>query len=147
VVVWDKGGAVGRGGGWGVGGGGGGSSGGGMALRGGGKARLTGAPSLRIHQGRPYLVAPVRVPADLAVRIVSADVEVVVEGGGRESEPPLGAALPQIMQWRSVTGDAVVEGRSIRIPAGEESDWYVYATYVPDAVVRFRVSQVLFNAV
>jgi hypothetical protein len=107
---------------------------------------VTGAPSLQIHQGHPYLVASVKVPADVSTRIVSADVAVVVEGGGRESEPPLGAALPQVMQWQSVSGNVVVQGRSIRVPAGEESDWYVYATYVPDAVVRFQVSQVTSDA-
>lgn len=111
-----------------------------------GRVRLAGAPSLRIHQGHPYLVAPVKVPADHRVRLVSADVEVVVEGGGRETEPPLGAALPQIMQWQSATGDVVVQGRSIQVQPGEDSDWYVYATYLPDAVVRFRVSQVASSA-
>ncbi|MEU4337178.1 hypothetical protein AB0F59_21470 [Micromonospora lupini] len=124
----------------------GGSSGSGSSSRRGRKPRLTGIPSLQIHHGHPYLVAPVMVPADVTARIVSADVEVVVEGGGRENEPPLGAALPQVMQWQSVTGIVVVSGRSIHVPAGEESEWYVYATYVPDAVVRFRVSQVTSNA-
>ncbi|MEH0818543.1 MULTISPECIES: hypothetical protein [unclassified Micromonospora] len=124
----------------------GGGSGGGSTPRRGGKPRVTSAPSLQIHHGHPYLVASVKVPADVSARIVSADVEVVVEGGGRESEPPLGAALPQVMQWQSVSGNVVVQGRSIDVPAGEESDWYVYATHVPDAVVRFRVSQVTSNA-
>ncbi|GAA0403519.1 hypothetical protein GCM10009541_53360 [Micromonospora gifhornensis] len=123
-----------------------GGSFGGVPSRPGGKARLTGTPSLRIHQGNPYLVAPVRVPADSRVRVVSADVEVVVEGGGRESEPPLGAVVPQVMQWQSANGDVVVQGRSIQVPPGEDSDWYVYATYLPDAVVRFRVSQVVHSA-
>ncbi|MEU7950875.1 hypothetical protein AB0B62_06775 [Micromonospora chalcea] len=111
----------------------------------GGKARLTGTPSLRIHQGYPYLVAQVKIPADSQTRIVTADVEVVVEGGGRESEPPLGAALPQIMQWQSANGD-VIQGGSIQVPPDEESDWYVYSTYLPDAVVRFRVNQVAASA-
>ncbi|KAB1108218.1 hypothetical protein [Micromonospora aurantiaca] len=123
---------------------GGGSPGPTRAQRG-GKARLTGAPSLRIHQDYPYLVAQVKVPADSQTRIVTADVEVVVEGGGRESEPPLGAVLPQVMQWQSANGD-VIQGRSIQVPPGEESDWYVYSTYLPDAVVRFRVSQVASSA-
>lgn len=123
---------------------GGGTSGATRSQRG-GKARLTGAPSLRIHQGYPYLVAQVKVPADSQTRIVTADVEVVVEGGGRESEPPLGAALPQVMQWQSANGD-VIQGRSIQVPPGEESEWYVYSTYLPDAVVRFRVNQVASSA-
>lgn len=129
------------GGGW----GGVGGSGGGASPRRGGRPRLHGSPRLQVHEGKPYLVATVKVPAANVARVLSADVEVVVEGGGRESEPPLGAAVPQIMQWQSAAGD-VERGRTVPIPAGEESDWYVYATHVPDAVVRFRVSQVTSDA-
>jgi hypothetical protein len=32
------------------------------------------------------------------------------------------------------------------LSAGIESDWWVYATFVPDAVVRFRVSQAVSDA-
>ncbi|MFD0469820.1 hypothetical protein ACFQ0B_16980 [Nonomuraea thailandensis] len=131
-----NGGGSGGGGGW----GGGSGHGGGSTLRRGGRPRLQGSPLLQVHEGRPYLVAHIKVPAGDAKRVLSADVEVVVEGGGRESEPPLGAAIPQIMQWQSA-GGTVARGRTVTIPAGEESDWYVYATHVPDAVVRFRVSQ------
>ncbi|WP_066360982.1 hypothetical protein [Herbidospora mongoliensis] len=120
---------------------GGGNGSGGTAPRRGGKPRLQGSPVLRVHQGRPYLVATVKVPAAEIERFVAADVEVVVEGGGRESEPPLGAAVPQILQWQSASG-VLEPGRIVRIPAGPESNWYVYGTHVPDAVVRFRVSQV-----
>jgi hypothetical protein len=115
--------------------------GGGASPRRGGRPRLYGSPVLQVHDGKPYLVATVKVPAADITRVLLADVEVVVEGGGRESEPPLGAAMPQIMQWQSATG-AIERGRTVRIPAGQESDWYVYATHVPDAVVRFWVSQV-----
>jgi len=127
----------------------GGGSGGGTPPRGGGggggRPRLHGSPVLQVYKGKPYLVATVKVPAAGTTRILSADVEVVVEGGGRESEPPLGAAVPQIMQWQS--GDGYVQqGRTVPVPAGPESEWYVFATHVPDAVVRFRVSQVTSNA-
>lgn len=130
------------------GGGGRGSTGGlegGVSSRRGGRPRLHGTPMLLMHEGEPYLVAAVKVPAAVASRVLSADVEVVLEGGGRESEPPLGAAVPRIMQWQSTTG-VVARGRTVTVPAGEESDWYVYATHVPDAVVRFRVSQVTSDA-
>lgn len=130
----------GSGGGW-----NGGGHASGASSRRGGRPRLHGSPVLLVHEGKPYLVATVKVPAGDATRVVSADVEVVVEGGGRESEPPLGAAVPQIFQWQSAAG-AVARGRTVAIPAGEESDWYVYATHVPDAVVRFRVSQVTSDA-
>ncbi|TYB58919.1 hypothetical protein FXF51_35940 [Nonomuraea sp. PA05] len=125
--------------------GGGGGNGGSPAPRRGGKPRLHGSPVLQVHEGKPYLVAAVEVPAADASRVLSADVEVVVEGGGRESEPPLGAAVPQITQWQSASG-AVAHGRTVTVPAGQESDWYVFATHVPDAVVRFRVSQVVSDA-
>lgn len=116
-----------------------------MSPQQGGRPRLHGNPVLVVHEGKPYLVAAVKVPAADASRVLSADVEVVVEGGGRESEPPLGAAVPQIMQWQSAAG-VVAHGRTVAVPAGEESGWYVYATHVPDAVVRFRVSQVTSDA-
>ncbi|MER7506240.1 hypothetical protein AB0L05_35785 [Nonomuraea pusilla] len=125
--------------------GGGGGQGGGVQRRRGGKPRLHGSPALVVHDGKPYLVATVKVPGADTSRVLYADVEVVVEGGGRESEPPLGAAVPQIMQWQSAAG-AVAHGRTVTVPPGEESDWYVYATHVPDAVVRFRVSQVTSDA-
>ncbi|WP_156045917.1 hypothetical protein [Herbidospora cretacea] len=114
---------------------------GGTAPRRVGKPRLQGSPVLQVHQGRPYLVATVKIPGADIERVVAADVEVVVEGGGRENEPPLGAVVPRILQWQSATG-VVEPGRTVRIPAGPESDWYVFGTHVPDAVVRFRVSQV-----
>lgn len=118
----------------------GGGEHGGSSARRGGRARLHGNPELLVHEGKPYLVAMVKVPAAETARVLAADVEVVVEGGGRESEPPLGAPVPQIMQWQSAAG-TVARGRTVTIPAGQESDWYVYATHVPDAVVRFKVIQ------
>jgi hypothetical protein len=125
---------------------GGGHTSAGRAPRPVGKARLLGAPALQVHQNRPYFVAAVKVPESGVARVVSVSVDVIIEGGGREGEPPLGAAVPQVIEWRSTSGDVIVPGRSIKLPAGGESDWYVYATYAPDAVVRFRVEQVTADA-
>jgi hypothetical protein len=123
-------------------GGGGGSGGGGGARGGRGrKARLVGSPRLYIQEGQPYLVAVVSVPAATNVRVLTVDVDVVLEGGGRETEAPVGSSSPRVIQWQSADGQTVVPGASIRITAGPESDWYVLAGHVPDAVVRFRVSQ------
>jgi hypothetical protein len=99
-----------------------------------------------MDRGAPYLVAAVKLPAATSDRTVSAEVEVVVEGGGREAEPPIGAAVPAIIQWRAAVGETVVSGSTMLLPAGEESDWWLYATYVPDAVVRFRVNQATTDA-
>jgi hypothetical protein len=72
---------------------------------------------------------------------VRAEAAVVVEGGGREAEPPVGAAIPVITEWQPLDGGAPVHGDTLVLPAGDDSDWWVYANYVPDAVVRFRVVQ------
>ncbi|WP_250031664.1 hypothetical protein [Paractinoplanes maris] len=127
------------------GGNGGGGVGGGRPARG-GAVRLSGPPSLRFHDGRPFLVATVHAPASSVRRVVTAEVEVVVEGGGREGEPPAGALVPQILQWQSVSDAAVVQGAAIMLSPGQASDWYVLATYVPDAVVRFKVGQEVTDA-
>ncbi|MEU8003156.1 hypothetical protein AB0B66_18515 [Catellatospora sp. NPDC049111] len=125
---------------------GGPGAGGGVTLRRGGKPRVNGTPVLQVHQGRSFLVAPVKVPGADVARVLRAGVDVVVEGGGRETEAPLGAAVPQIIEWRSVQAGVVVQGDSVLVPAGDESDWLVYATHVADAVVRFNVSQVSADA-
>lgn len=112
----------------------------------GGPPRLSGAPMLRFHEDRPFLVATVHVPASDTGRLVTAEAEVVVEGGGKEGDPPAGAAVPEVLQWQSVADGTVIDGPAVQLSAGAASDWYVFATYVPDAVVRFRVGQVVHDA-
>jgi hypothetical protein len=119
--------------------------GGGLPLRRGGKPKLVGTPALRLEHGEPYLVAAVRIPASDFERTLAADVEVVIEGGGREVERPLGAIVPRVIEWRSNSGE-VLRGRTLHLAACDESDWCVYATHVPDAVVRFSVTEVKLNA-
>jgi hypothetical protein len=112
----------------------------------GGNPKLVGSPVLRIHEGRPFLMATVQAPASDRERVLTADVEVVVEGGGKEGEPPAGAAFPQVLQWQSATTGAVIRGASMLLSPGNASDWYVFATYVQDAVVRFKVRQEVRDA-
>jgi hypothetical protein len=104
--------------------------------------RLVGAPTLQLNDGLPFLAARVHIPESTETRHIQAEVTVVVEGGGRESEPPVGALIPAITQWLPVPGGDVVNGHTLTLPAGHTCDWWVYATYVPDAVVRFRVKRV-----
>ena len=126
---------------------GGGSPGSGAGrLSRGGSPKLVGSPVLTVHEGRPFLVAKVQVPASDLERVLAAEVDVVVEGGGREGEPPAGATFPQILQWQSAVTGAVVHGASMLLSPGAASDWYVYATYVADAVVRFKVRQEVRHA-
>jgi hypothetical protein len=128
------------------GGGDGPSRGSSVRTRRGGTPKLTGSPVFRVHNGSPYLVATVLVPPSDAPRTVTAEVEVVIEGGGREAQPPMGAAIPEVIQWQAAATGDVVRGPSVWLSAGDASQWYVYATYVPDALVRFKVSQAADSA-
>ncbi|WP_350274843.1 hypothetical protein [Kribbella sp. HUAS MG21] len=85
-------------------------------------------------------MAKVHVPPSSTDRTVRAEVAVVVEGGGRESAPPAGAPVPVVTGWRT-QDDRGVDGAEVVVHPGDSSDWWVFASYVPDAVVRFKVSE------
>jgi hypothetical protein len=107
----------------------------------GGRPMIIGSPALRVHESTPYFVAAVRIPASDVDRIVTAAVDVVVDTGGTQDDSPVGLETPQILLWRAAVGDSVVNGDRMHLTAGQESDWWLYASHVPDAVVRFRISQ------
>jgi hypothetical protein len=81
----------------------------------------------------------VRIPTAPHERLVEAQVQVVVDGGGIESEAPPGASMPDVLQWQHATTRATVHGAVLGIAAGDGGDWWVLASYVPDAVVRFKI--------
>ncbi|TDW79314.1 hypothetical protein [Kribbella sp. VKM Ac-2566] len=102
--------------------------------------RIVEGPNLLRHGGKLHLVAKVHVPPLPSDRTVRAEVAVVVEGGGRESAPPAGAAVPSVTGWRT-QDDRGVDGPEVVVRSGDSPDWWVFATYVPDAVVRFRITE------
>lgn len=105
------------------------------------KPRIVGTPVLEIHGGTAYYVAHVNIPASNTNRIVRAWIDVVIEGGRTETDPPDGAALPEIIRWQShKLGIDPVVGPLLTLQPGEDSEWTLHASYVPDAVVRFRLS-------
>lgn len=92
-----------------------------------------------LHEGVPHVVARVVVPPGDARRSILASASVVLEGGGAETQPPLGAAQPAVVGWRRESDQWQAPGATIQVDASESSDFFVYATYVPDAVVRISV--------
>jgi hypothetical protein len=107
-----------------------------------GPPRLLGVPTLEIYDGSPFAVARVLVPPSDRRRKLTAEAFVVLEGGVRETEPPAGAPLPQVVQWRpAAPGADAVSGPTLHLSAGTASEWWVYAVPVPDAVIRFRLTQ------
>lgn len=104
--------------------------------------RIVGVPRLEIHRGEPRVVAEVEVPACDSVRKLRAGVDVVVEGGRVEDAPPEGAAVPTIVEWRGSDETQMVEGPILTIEPGGPTRWFVHASYVDDAVVRFRLAEI-----
>jgi hypothetical protein len=93
-----------------------------------------------LHEGVPHVLARVVVPAGESRRSIVASASVVLEGGGAETQPPLGAAQPAVVGWRRESDQWQAAGATIQVDASETSDFFVYATYVPDAVVRISVT-------
>lgn len=104
-----------------------------------GRPRIVGAPSLDVSGGAARLRALVLIPASDTSRSIRARALVVVEGGARESEAPAGASSPAITGWDAAEGSDSQAGDTLTIPSGEACEWWVYATHLPDVVVRFQV--------
>jgi hypothetical protein len=131
---------AGAGGGFGGGAGGGSGGGKGSSSTKSPKPRLTEEARLQLHDGVLRFVARVSVPAIAAPLSVRAAVDVVLDGGSTEAASPGGADVPEIIEWRQVDGPAVSGGAVLTLQPGSATEWFVYASYVDDAVVRFRVS-------
>lgn len=101
---------------------------------------VKGEPRLVLHDGVPHVIARVVVPPAAARRSILATASVVLEGGGAETQPPLGATQPAIVGWRRESDQWQASGAAIQVDGAESSDFFVYATYVPDAVVRISVA-------
>jgi hypothetical protein len=115
-------------------------SGGGGTVGGRKDPHVKGDARVVLHEGSPHVVARVVVPPGTAPRRILASASVVLEGGGAETQPPLGAAQPAIVGWRRDSDQWQAPGSSIQVDATETSDFFVYATYIPDAVVRIAIT-------
>ncbi len=119
---------------------GGSSSGSGGGGRSGKKvARIVEQPKVVVFDGRPFLLTRVSVPASDSPMICAAKASVILEGGGRESESFAGADVPTVLQWSPVAGGPVIHGSSIQITSANDTEWWVYASHVADAVTRIEL--------
>lgn len=104
------------------------------------RPRIVEDPRLEVQGEMLRFVAKVLIPGSQSARSVRAAIDVVLDGGKTEGETPQGAAVPSIIEWQRTDGTERVEGPDVSLPPGNATEWYVYASYVDDAVVRFRVS-------
>lgn len=105
------------------------------------RPRIVGVPRVEVHDQVPYFVAAVELPASDDVRKVRAGVDVVIEGGRLESEPPEGADTPKIIEWRSASTEDSIPGPVVSVRPGGPTEWTVFASFCDDVVVRFRLSE------
>ncbi|MBP1300780.1 hypothetical protein JOD95_000805 [Curtobacterium sp. 1310] len=102
-------------------------------------ARILEGPALQVFGDRPFVVMRVSIPGSASDRVWRAETSVVLDGGGRESASFIGARTPAVLEWRPIDGGPSVGGSAITLGPGADSEWWVYATYVEDAVVRVSI--------
>ncbi|WP_395307508.1 hypothetical protein V4U86_19075 [Mycobacterium sp. AMU20-3851] len=105
------------------------------------KPRIVGIPRVEVHGEVPLFVATVDLPPSDGQRRVRAGIDIVIEGGKVEAEPPEGADMPKIIEWRSVSTAESTSGPVLTVEPDGQTEWKVYASYVADAVVRFRLNE------
>lgn len=104
------------------------------------RPRITDGPKLVKVDDRVLISATVSFPAsDVAQRVIG-HAEVALEGGGRETDPPVGSAGPVVLGWASTTGGGWTEGPVITAGAGPETEWIVWVAPVHDASTRVSLS-------
>lgn len=118
-------------------GGGGGGSGGGARRKPG--ARIIGDPQLATSGEVLGVRADVAIDEAASVDSVTAHLDVVVDGGKRETNAPAGANAPRVLGW-AATGDPSVIRKGPRLTDLVGIDrWTVFAQFTDSAVTRFRL--------
>ena len=109
-------------------------------------------PSVR-HDGQPRLLVTdgrTAVEFPFAVYKPHGGGEVRVTGrpdvfidGGRETEPPLGAEVPELLEWHDLATGTVSRGPDLVVTQDGESRWSVVISQPADAAVTVALSVVV----
>lgn len=75
--------------------------------------------------------------ADIPTK-VTAEPHVVVDSG-RETERPVGAALPQVLSWRETTSDTVIDGPLLELHHPGRGRWTVRVSQPADTAVGVTI--------
>ncbi len=114
-----------------TGGGGGGGHRGRVA-----QIRVSGKSSIELMGGRPTLLVPFEIEhVGSEAAIVTAEADVVVEGGAFEDEPPTGSDRPRVLEWRGPRGKVVEGAQPCTIPPELAGAWVVAVSMPHDAMV------------
>ncbi|MFF9173755.1 hypothetical protein [Streptomyces sp. NPDC014793] len=85
--------------------------------------------SVLVQEFRLPVPGPQRVRIDLAITLPGA--------GGRETDPPVGAAMPELVAWEDDTGRAYKEDPQVL--EGGESTWRAVVRPAPDTVTEIGI--------
>jgi hypothetical protein len=103
--------------------------------------RHDGQPRLLVRHGRAaveFLFVVYKPRGEAAIR-VTARPDVFVDGG-RETEPPLGAEVPQLLEWHDLASGTVSSGPHLAVTQDGESRWSVVISQPADAAVTVALS-------
>jgi hypothetical protein len=95
-----------------------------------------GQPRLLIAHGRPAVEFPfavIKPGSEEAVR-VTARPEVFIDGG-RETDPPAGAEVPELLEWHDLATGAISHGPELVVTQAGETRWSVVISQPADAAV------------
>jgi hypothetical protein len=116
--------------------GGSGSGGGSTAPR--SRIEYVGDPYLDHRGGRMIVVQDFRLPGE-GEYDVHVDTAVLAGPGTRETEPPLGADVPELLGWERPDG-RTVNDRVLRAIGGDGSTWRVMVSPASDTVTEIDVT-------
>jgi hypothetical protein len=103
--------------------------------------RHDGQPRLLITYGRAAVEFPFAVykPRGEGAIRVTVRPDVFIDGG-RETEPPLGAEVPELLEWHDLATGSVSRGPDVVITRDGESRWSVVISQPADAAVTVALS-------
>jgi hypothetical protein len=98
--------------------------------------RLAGEPDLLLYGDTvaaefPFTIGGTR---NLEALTISGTPSVFIDGG-KETEPPLHAAMPRVLAWRELSTSRVLPGAQLVLTQPITSKWSVLVSQLPDAAV------------
>lgn len=108
--------------------------------------RLVGEPELLIYGAGvaaefPFTLSGTR---DLESVTISGSPSVFIDGG-KETEPPLGAAIPRVLAWRELDAGRIIPGPVLVLTQPISPRWSVLVSQLPDAAVGVDVGIVSYE--
>ena len=118
------------------------------------RKRYAGAPSIRLVSEPKLLVYDAAVAAEFPFTIsgtrnlesvtLSGRPSVFIDGG-KETEPPLGAAMPRVLAWREIDTNRIVSGPVLILTQPIPGKWSIIISQLPDAAVGIDVEVVRYE--